>query len=83
MSQQWLIGDRFEILDPTRDLLGRGGMGDVYRGMDLKTGEPVVIKVLRPEVVTGDQNAMARFLRKGEALRKLDHPSIVGVVATG
>jgi predicted ATPase len=75
-----LIGNRFEIADPERDLLGRGGMGDVYRGVDLRTGHAVAIKALRPEVVAGDPNALARFLREGEALRQLDHPNIVKVV---
>ena len=41
-----LIGDRFEVADPERDLLGRGGMGDVYRGRDLQTGQAVAIKAL-------------------------------------
>ena len=76
-----IIGDRFQIDDLERDLLGRGGMGDVYRGRDLQTGELVAIKALRPEVVSGDPNALARFLREGEALRKLDHPNIVQMVA--
>jgi predicted ATPase len=52
-------------------------MGDVYRGTDLQTGQAVAIKALRPEVVTADPNALARFLREGEALRTLNHPNIV------
>ena len=61
-----VIGKRFEIADPERDLLGRGGMGDVYRGRDLQTGQAVAIKALRPEVVASDPNALARFLREGD-----------------
>ena len=53
----------------------------MYRGKDIQTGKPVAIKTLRPEVASGDPNALARFLREGEALRKLNHPGIVGVVA--
>ena len=50
-----IIGGRYEIADPERDLLGCGGMGDVYRGTDLQTGERVSIKALRPEVVAAAQ----------------------------
>jgi predicted ATPase len=46
----------------------------------LQTGELVAIKALRPEVVSSDPNALARFLREGEALRQLNHPNIVRVV---
>jgi serine/threonine protein kinase/predicted ATPase/tetratricopeptide (TPR) repeat protein len=56
-------------------------MGDVYRGRDLHTGQAVAIKALRPEVVSSDPNALARFLREGEALRQLDHPNIVKMIA--
>ena len=80
MSERQVIRGRFEIADPERDLLGRGGMGDVYRGRDLHTGDRVAIKVLRPEVVAGVPDAIARFIREGEALRELDHHNIVKMV---
>jgi serine/threonine-protein kinase len=76
------IGNRFEIADRERDLLGRGGVGDVYRGKDLHTGSAVAIKALRPEVVTYDPDALPRFLREGEALQHLEHPNIVKIVDT-
>jgi serine/threonine-protein kinase len=52
----------------------------VYRGTDLKTGQAVAIKALRPEVVTWDPGALPRFVREGEALQHLDHPNIVKIV---
>ena len=70
------IGSRFEIRDLERDLLGRGGMGEVYRGRDIQTGQTVAIKALRREVVAGDPDVVARFVREGEALRHLNHPNI-------
>ena len=81
MSGRQVIGGRFEIVDPERDLLGRGGMGDVYRARDLHSGEFVAVKALRPEVVAGAPDAVARFTREGEALRELNHPNIVKMVA--
>lgn len=62
--------------------LGQGGMGVVYRGMDTQTNQPVAIKVLKPEMVVGDPEAVERFAREAEALRALDHPNIVKVLAT-
>ncbi len=75
-----VIGNRFEIADLDRDLLGRGGVGDVYRGTDLNTGQAVAIKALRPEVAVNDPDALPRFVREREALKHLDHPNIVKIV---
>jgi predicted ATPase len=74
------IGDRFVIADLDRDLLGRGGMGDVYRGTDTRTGQFVAIKALRPEAVAANSDLIPRFLHEGEALRQLDHPNIVQMI---
>lgn len=57
-------------------LLGRGGMGEVYRATHLATGESVAIKALRLELAP-DPAQVERFLREGEALRRLNHPNIV------
>jgi len=75
------LGGQYQIADPELDFLGHGGMGDVYRGVDLRTGEPVAVKALKPEVVTGHPHLVDRFVREGEALRQLDHPNIVKMLA--
>ena len=62
--------------------IGMGGMGVVYLGFDTVTGETVAIKELKPEMIKNDAEIVARFEREGEALRKLNHPSIVKVLAT-
>ena len=82
MSTGQLIAHRFRIADLKRDLLGRGGMGDVYRATDLQTGETVAVKALNPDVLARDPGLLERFLREGEALRRLNHPNIVHMVAS-
>lgn len=57
-------------------MLGRGGMGEVYRGTNVHTGDQVAIKVIRPELVD-DTQMRDLFLREATALRKIRHPAIV------
>jgi ABC-type oligopeptide transport system substrate-binding subunit/serine/threonine protein kinase len=75
------IANRFEIRDPGHDLLGRGGMGAVYRATDTLTGALVAVKTLDSNVVTRDPELLERFAREGEALRQLNHPNIVRMIA--
>lgn len=77
MGETRLIGGRFEL----GVLIGQGGMGDVYHGRDTQTGQTVAIKSLRPDVTTNSLELVERFEREGEALRKLDHPNIVKMLA--
>lgn len=81
MSQSIKIGSRFTIPDIERDLLGRGGIGEVYRALNTQTGETVAIKALHPDVLKRDPSLLERFLREGEALRQLNHPNIVRMIA--
>ncbi len=81
MGTAWLLSNRFAINDPLQDLLGRGSMGEVYRAIDTHNGEPVAVKALDPRVVARDPGILERFVREGEALRQLDHPNIVRMVA--
>lgn len=68
-----LIADRYEL----GSLIGRGAMGDVYRGRDAKTGGDIAIKALKPELLVANDEMSARFVREGELLRRLNHPNIV------
>jgi class 3 adenylate cyclase/DNA-binding SARP family transcriptional activator/tRNA A-37 threonylcarbamoyl transferase component Bud32 len=63
------------------ELLATGGQGEVYRGHDRVTGQPVAIKRLKPDLMARHPDALARFVREGAILRQLQHPNIVGVVA--
>ena len=55
------------------DLLGAGGMGEVYRGTDLRLGRRVAIKFLRP---FADIAMRQRFMREARSASLLDHPNI-------
>jgi serine/threonine protein kinase len=72
-----IIGGRFQL----EQQIGSGGMGAVYRGLNCETGEAVAIKHLKPEFLAGNQEMVTRFIREGEALRQLNHPNIVKMLA--
>ena len=57
------------------DLLGRGGMGEVYRARDTTLDRDVALKVL-PEAFTSDPDRLARFEREAKVLASLNHPNI-------
>jgi Tol biopolymer transport system component len=59
-------------------LIGRGGMGEVYRARDTRLKREVALKVL-PEAVAGDPERVARFQREAEILATLSHPSIATI----
>ncbi len=66
--------DRFEILE----LLGAGGMGEVYRARDSRLNRDVALKLL-PENVLRDPERRARFEREAQVLASLNHPNIAAL----
>jgi len=62
--------------------LAEGGQGEVYRARDQLTDQPVAIKWLKSELADGHLDLIARFVREGTALRRLNHPNIVGILET-
>jgi len=62
--------------------LGQGGMGVVYRGIDLDLDRPVAIKVL-PQEAQQDEDSVARFLREAKTASKLQHPAITTIYEFG
>ena len=63
-------------------ILGRGGMGTVFRAQDLELGRPVALKVLSPELAA-DSGFRARFVREARLLASLDHASVVPIYEAG
>src|SRR5438093_10594523 len=57
------------------DLLGAGGMGEVYRAHDPTLGRDVAIKIL-PDTWLADPDRLARFDREARVLASLNHPHI-------
>src|SRR5581483_5337662 len=59
-------------------LLGKGGMGEVYRARDLKLKREVAIKIL-PDEFARDVDRVVRFQREAEVLASLNHPNIAAI----
>ena len=66
-----ILADRYRIIG----LLGRGGMGEVYRADDLKLGQPVALKFL-PPALAEDSVRRERFFAEVRITRQLSHPNI-------
>ena len=64
------------------DLIGRGGMGEVYRAHDTRLDRPVALKVL-PQEFSTDADRLARFTQEARTTALLNHPNIIAVYDVG
>src|SRR5829696_8174724 len=63
-------------------VVGRGGMGVVYRATDLRLERPVALKLVAPELAE-DQQFRRRFLKEPKLAAALDHPNVVPIYEAG
>ena len=73
-----LLAGRYRIIA----LLGRGGMGEVYRADDLTLGQPVALKFL-PEDASRDETLLERFRNEVRLSRRVSHPNVCRVYDVG
>ena len=73
-----LIADRYEL----GDIIGTGGMSDVYAATDVSLGREVAVKMLKIDMAR-DENFRERFRREAQNSARLNHPNIVSVYDTG
>lgn len=69
-------GTRLNNIYEIEDVVGEGGMGVVYRGRAIETGDPVAIKVIRADMA-GNEAALALFRKEASVLNNLLHEAIV------
>ena len=69
-----ILAERYRIIG----LLGRGGMGEVYRADDLKLGQPVALKFL-PRHLASDKDRLDRFYAEVRIARQVSHPNVCRV----
>ncbi len=73
-----MLTDRYRIVG----LLGKGGMGEVYRADDLKLRQPVALKFL-PEALSKDRRRLDRFHHEVRVAREVSHPNVCRVYDIG
>jgi serine/threonine-protein kinase len=73
-----ILAERYRIIG----LLGRGGMGEVYRADDLKLGQPVALKFL-PHALAGEKGRLDRFYAEVRIARQVSHPNVCRVYDVG
>jgi len=73
-----LVGKALDGQYQIEVLLGKGGMGAVYKARHILLGDRVAIKVLPPEM-RGNTEWLRRFQREGQAARRFRHPNAVTV----
>ena len=77
-TNQRIIASRYEV----GNLIGRGGMADVYEGVDTRLGRTVAIKLLKADLAN-DPNFESRFRQEAQASARMAHPTIVRVYDAG
>src|SRR5207253_4460894 len=72
-----IIASRYRLVS----LLGRGGMGEVFRADDLTLGQPVALKFLPESTI--DRSTLERFRNEVRTARRISHPNVCRVYDIG
>jgi serine/threonine protein kinase len=75
---QELLSGRYRL----GELLGEGGMAEVFLAEDLRLGRQVAVKMLKPQL-GADTTVRYRFEQEARTAARLSHPNIVGIIDTG
>jgi serine/threonine protein kinase len=77
-DQERVLAGRYQV----GELIGRGGMADVFEGVDLRLGRKVAIKLLKSDLAS-DETFESRFAKEAQASAKMAHPTIVRIYDAG
>ena len=77
-EEKRMIADRYEV----GALIGRGGMADVYEGIDTRLGRKIAIKILKADLVA-DPSFEVKFRQEAQNSARMTHPTIVRVYDSG
>jgi serine/threonine-protein kinase len=77
-EQERVLAGRYQV----GELVGRGGMADVFEGQDLRLGRKIAIKLLKSDLAN-DENFESRFAKEAQASAKMAHPTIVRIYDAG
>ena len=72
------LGGRYELVE----VVGRGGMGEVWAGRDLRLGRSVAVKLLSPTMAS-EAGVRERFDEEARSAARLSHPNVVLVFDSG
>jgi parallel beta-helix repeat protein len=72
-----IIGRHYKVISQ----LGEGGMGLVYKALDVNLGREVAIKFLLPDIAE-DEDIVKRFLNEGRVMATINHPAVISVYAS-
>ena len=77
-DQERVLAGRYKL----GEIIGRGGMADVFEGVDLRLGRKIAIKLLKSDLAN-DENFESRFAQEAQASAKMAHPTIVRIYDAG
>lgn len=73
-----MFDDRYEIVE----MIGEGGMGKIYKAIEVELGRTVALKFIHRDLLA-ENDSFNRFRREGNALSRLQHPGIVAIYRFG